>query len=361
MIYTLNLLYSLWCSDRLSYIYEHSNIRKNIFSFFLMFTPMWLVWLLICGGQYEVGADYYSYYSIFENVEAEYYYSKGEWFFASVISMGHNIGISPQGMFFVFYFINFFFFLRATFLLERKYIYIWILLFITLSTVFNNQLNGLRQYSAIYILTFGFISFFENRSYWRCLFWIVIAGGIHASSYLSLPFLFLLHRTNIKKHILYILILFSSFFSLFGSFDWLSNIIGSSLPPHYAIYLNSNFNNSNEFIKVVTKLLFVPFYLFSVQNVDSKVLTDKDRYLYHIGILAYIVRLFFLENFIFNRIGQLFVLMAVLPLYVYMKYLSIKRRRNLLWFMILLLFFFYLSKTVVFPSGEYLYQSIYFR
>lgn len=361
MVYALNLLYSLWCSSRLSYLYEHSNIRKTFVCYFILFSPIWLVWLLICGGQFEVGTDYSSYYSIFEDVNSGYYYAKGEWLFAYIVETGHSIGLPPQGMFFVFYFCNFLFFFRSASLLEKRYVYLFILLYITLSTVFNNQLNGLRQYSAIYIITYGIVSFYINKSYWKYLFWIMLAGGIHASSYLALPFCFLLHLNISNIKIYYFLVISSSLFSLFGSYNWLTNIVGSYLPTHYLVYIDSGFNSSNDLIKIATKLFFVPLYLLSIHTVKDKKITDMDKYLFKIGLFAYSIRLFFLENIIFNRIGQLFVLVAIFPLYIYMKYLYLNGRKKMLLFIIMLLMLFYFAKTLLFPSGEYLYQSIYFR
>ena len=174
MIFTLNLLYSLWCSSKLCYVYEHSNIQKKFLYYFLLFTPLWFIWLLICGGQYGVGTDYFSYYEIFKNVSSDYYYNKSEWLFAWIIEICHDIGLSPQGLFFVFYFINFVFFFKILFRLENKTVFLFVLLYITLSSAFNNQLNGLRQYSAIYIITYAIINFCEDRSYLKYIFWIIL-------------------------------------------------------------------------------------------------------------------------------------------------------------------------------------------
>lgn len=360
MIYMVNLLYSMFYSTKLGSIYKHPLNKENSFFYFLKFSPIWIVWLLICGGQYEVGTDYINYFTIFEGAESEYYYRKGEWLFAGIVDIGHSIGIVPQGMFFVFYLINFYFFFRILALLDQKYIFIFILLYITLSTVFNNQLNGLRQYSAIYIITYAIIKFNQDKSYWKYILLIILAGGIHQSSYLAL-FFCLLFKYNVNTFICYLLIGTGTFASLFGSYTWLIDILGNYIPRYYLSYLKSEFNNSNELIKVFTKLIFVPIYLLSVSIINKKTLSVNDKYLYKVGIFAYSIRLFFLENFIFNRVGQLFVLIAVLPIYVYLKYLYESRHNKIFLFITLLLILFYFIKTILLPVGEYSYQSIYFR
>lgn len=73
MTFFLNLLYSIWCTERLDYVYSRSNAPKKFLSYFILLTPLWLVWLLICGGQYDVGTDYFSYYNIFKSADISWY------------------------------------------------------------------------------------------------------------------------------------------------------------------------------------------------------------------------------------------------------------------------------------------------
>lgn len=362
MIFTLNLIYSLWCCSKLCYVFEHSNIRRNFLTYFILFTPLWFVWLLICGGQYGVGTDYFSYYEIFENVASDYYYNKSEWLFAWIIETCHDIGLLPQSLFFVFYFINFVFFFKILYGFEKKTAFLFVLLYITLSSAFNNQLNGLRQYSAIYIITFAIINFYENKSYLKYLLWIILAGGLHFSSYFALLFcLFFKMKTLSGSKTYYILIIVSSLFALVGSSGWVVDIFGSYIPASYSSYIDGGFNKSNDLINIITKLIFIPYYLLSVNVISHYHMNERDIFLYRMGIIAYSIRLFFLENFIFDRIGQLFVLVAILPIYIYLKYLYNNRKIKMCVFIILTFVTFYMIKTLLFPSREYLYQSIYFR
>ena len=86
MTFFLNLLYSIWCTERLDYVYSRSNAPKKFLSYFILLTPLWLVWLLICGGQYDVGTDYFSYYNIFKSADISWYAdTKAEWMFTWIV------------------------------------------------------------------------------------------------------------------------------------------------------------------------------------------------------------------------------------------------------------------------------------
>ena len=90
-------------------------------------------------------------------------------------------------------------------------------------------------------------------------------------------------------------------------------------------------------------------------------LSAKDSFLFSIGIIAYSCRLFFLDNFMLNRIGYYFLLLSILPLYVYMKHLYMcYKGRMWCYCMAAVFLLFYFLKTVLFAEGEYDYQSIYF-
>lgn len=361
MVFFLNLFYSIFASYGLTYIYRHSNVLHGFWPYFFFFTPIWFIWLILCGGQYNVGTDYFSYLEIFKNVEADYYYAKNEWIFAFLISIGSAIHIPPQGMFFVFYFINFLFFFLCAYKLDKRLLFYWIFLYITLSTAFNNQLNGLRQYTAIYIITYAYISFYGHRSYLKLFSWIFLASGIHFSSLLSIILVFLLRFQNLSSKNLYILLVSSLFLSVFASFSWLDNVLQIWLPPHYASYLTSEFNSSNDIMKIFSKLIFLPFYFLAVRFLSNHQISTKDQYLFLLGLFAYVIRMSFLSNVIFTRIGEAYILLSVLPLWVYVKYLLILKHRKEFWFITLSLLGFYLLKTVVIPRAEYSYQSIYFN
>ena len=360
MVFFLNLLYSIWCTERLNHVFWHSNAPKNFLSYFILLTPLWLVWLIICGGQYGVGTDYFTYYDIFEKADVEFYYKKSEWLFAYIVESFRKVGLPPQGLFFLFYFANFVFFCKIIYRLNPNSSFIFVLLYICLSTVFNNQLNGLRQCCTIYILSYAVISFYENRSYVRYICFILLAGGIHVSAFLLLPFSVFLKVRYFDSRVCIWLIVGGMLFSLIGPLNWISNVIQPYLPETYASYIGGVFDRSNEFINLITKYIFVPVYLLSIRILAKPEVNDREKWLYSIGVLAYFFRLCFLGNFIFDRVGQLFLLLSILPIYVYMKYLYLNRNRMFCYIWAFTFILFYSVKTLLIPKAEYLYQSIYF-
>ncbi len=361
MTFFLSLLYSLWCTDRLSYVYTHSNAPKNFISYFVLFTPLWVVWLILCGGQYGVGTDYFTYYRIFDNIDVEFYYSKGEWLFASIVEFFRGLGMPPQGLFFVFYFLNFFFLFKIAYSIKERTLFIFILLFICLSNVFNNQLNGLRQYCAVYIVTYAILSFHNKKSYLRYALLILIASGLHFSAYIMLPYVLILRFVKLGKWISFILLITGFVFSIIGSSSFILNVFSNFIPKLYTDgYIGGEYDTTVGFEKSITKLIFIPLYILAIFS--SRTNWEKnDLRFFSIGIIAYSIRLFFMENIIFNRLGYYFLIVSILPIYVYIKSLYLSKKRILSYILMSVFLAFYFLKTAILARGEYLYQSIYFK
>lgn len=53
--------------------------------------------------------------------------------------------------------------------IDLKYIFLFILLYITITGLFNNQLNALRQATAIYMGTYALILIVERKK-WKAFF-----------------------------------------------------------------------------------------------------------------------------------------------------------------------------------------------
>jgi hypothetical protein len=64
------------------------------FVYVLMSSPILCFWLIICGGQYDVGADYFSYLQIFNGERTELYLLKGEYLFYALVVFCNRIGLT---------------------------------------------------------------------------------------------------------------------------------------------------------------------------------------------------------------------------------------------------------------------------
>lgn len=360
MIFFLTFVFSVVCSY-FAQKYWGQISGHSFTAYLLLYSPVWVLWLLICGSQYEVGTDYVAYYEIFSNAESysHFYLAKGEWLFTLIILSLHKLGISTQLFFAFFYSINFLCLIGIMYLLKDRSAWLFVFLFIAFSTVFNNQLNGLRQYTAIYIVTFAYICYYHKRSLPLLLIQIVLAGGIHLSAYLTLPFIFVL-KWKFKSKTSLILLAIASYFALFGNLGVFNDFI-TTYVPLYKAYLESDFNTSNSSSIILTKFIFLPIYLYAVKLVKTNHINDFDLYVFRIGILGYAIRLAFLGNMIFNRVGQTFVLISILPVYIALKIMYSKNKLTPFILTTSFIAFFYLLKTIAFPKQEYLHNSIFFQ
>lgn len=358
MVFALNLIFSIICSYGFSKLYLRNKFK--FISYILFLLPMWSIWLFICGGQYYVGTDYETYYNIFKNVETYIYTKNGEYLFVWITELSSFLNLPPQTPFFIFYFIGFLLFLLIISKLEHKTSFIFIILYLTVSTVFNNQLNGLRQYIAIYFYTLSIIYLYEKRGLIKFLLCIFIASMMHASSILLLPLAIFKFKSNFSEGLLKIILSSSILFSIFGNFDWLLSLFDFIIPKQYIHYLEGTFNTQTSISKILTKLMYVPFYWYSLKLLKEEKLKNFDLYLYNVGMIAFSIRLFFLNNFILNRLGESLILISIFPIYYLLRDLYLTKKNGV--FSLIMLFFitFYLLKVVVFPKQEYLYNSIYF-
>jgi len=171
MVFFLNYVYSLLLAYLISKNY--SRVKVSAGAFLGVLLPIFLIWLSICGGQYDVGTDYWSYYGFFNGEDFYKFRDSGEYLFAWIISLCNSLGLYGQSLFYVFYGINFYFFYLILKRIDLKYIFLFILLYITITGLFNNQLNALRQATAIYMGTYALILIVERKK-WKAFFFIIL-------------------------------------------------------------------------------------------------------------------------------------------------------------------------------------------
>lgn len=357
MVFFCNLLYSLLYTYGIDRRIKNSNI-SNI-SYFFLLLHLFLLWIFLCGGQYNVGTDYFSYLNIFNNIKTtgDFYSSNGEFGFVAIIRFCNFIGLKGQSLFYVFYGIGFLFFYLTLKRIKGKNIFIFILLYITITSLFNNQLNMLRQSVAIYIGTYALLLIFEQKNL-RGLVFIFFAASIHISSAVFL--LGFLHKylLRIKPVALSAAIgicLMFSFFLTSSSLD----IFIQYLPDTYAWHIQNESVSTRTLLQKIPKFIFVPVYLLSLFSYKRYSLNTEERTLFHFGIVAFCFRLLLSNLSIVSRLADSFLLLSIFPLHIYMRYLFYKRHTFLFISISVALLLLYFLKTVVFPVREYLYHSIY--
>ncbi len=333
MVYFLNLIYSVVDSYLIGKFTYRAHLSGSAFGLLLL--PIFIVWILICGGQDNVGTDYPAYIRLF-NGESLDRYEPG---FVFIVNACLSFGIKGQAIYFVFYAIGFFFLGLVLRRIDIKYVFIFILLYISVSGLFNNQLNILRQVITTYIGSYGVLLMLDNKKF-RGSIIILLASSIHFCGLLF--FLFFLNRivAALNKR------------RMLNHLDFL-------IPNIYIKFLNSGAIESRSFILKITKYLFVPLYLAALFKYDKDlVLSSTEQKLFKWGIVSLCLRLSLLNMTIISRASDVFLIVSLYPLLYYFRYLYLKHKRR--WGLaVCYVVGLYFAKVLLFPSAEYSYQSIY--
>lgn len=357
MVFFLNYVYSILSAYLIGRNY--SRVKISVGAFLGLLLPVFLIWLFICGGQYDVGTDYWSYYGFFNGGDIHQFRDSGEYLFAWIISLCNSLGLYGQSLFYVFYGINFYFFYLILRRIDLKYIFLFVLLYITVTSLFNNQLNTLRQATAIYMGTYALILVIEKKK-WKALLFIVLSALVHRSAVILLVAFFvtrLVSRFSLKS--LFVLLCISLCLSFVIRVEML-DFIAPYLSDVYASYITGQEGGDKSFVTQITKLIFIPFYLFALLRFKKMELTEREVTFFKWGFISFCLRLMVLNMSVVYRIFDYFLLLSIFPFYYYLRYLFRNNRRLVFVVIIFLLSVFYALKVTAFAYGEYLYESVYF-
>lgn len=356
MVFLLNYLYSVMCAYCLGQHYAYRKLSGR--SLFFLLLPIFSVWLFICGGQYDVGTDYGSYLTTFNGSNLDVYWGKGEYLFAGIISLFNTLGIYGQALFYIFYAINFLFLFLIIKRLPVKQFFLFIILYITVTSLFNNQLNTLRQATAIYIGTYVAILIFEKK-YWKGLLFILVAIFIHQSALVL--FMFYVFNFIVKKlsyKFLLMCLLIAVVLSLFLKTDSLEFAL-SWLSDEYAWYFKGGMVEETGMLTKVTKYIFIPIYFLAWCHFRKKA-NERELLFFKLGWISFCLRISVMNLSVVNRLFDYFLILSIFPLLLYLSHLY--ERKRIFLFLSIVFFFslFYCVKVTVFARSEYLYDSVYF-
>lgn len=152
IVYLFNLMFSII----ISFISDKYNLKK-------LFFLIGGIWVIIIGFQFDVGTDYFSYLKIFEDSSKviKYFYIKEYVFYYFVVGL-QKIFKNGQYFFVIIAFLEVVLFMILVKSKIKKYNY-FIILFLTVCTVFHNQMNGIKQYFVIYLFTLSILYYINNN------------------------------------------------------------------------------------------------------------------------------------------------------------------------------------------------------
>jgi len=334
--------------------YRCIDFRKTL----LFSLPVICFWCLLVGGQYDVGTDYFSYMEMFRSGDLSYVAdNRGELVFSGFIKGCYDIGIRGQGIFFV---IAFIWILILTYIMYNvtgsKYLFLYLFVFITFTGGFNNQMNGIRQYCAIYVLTLGMCCLWKKRYFIAALLGLV-APSIHQTTWIILPvILFIYFRISLVKNAkwLYLIVISGAVLSFVLSEDLLFKII--PLFKSYSHYLAEGRIVKNSLLTHITKCIYIPLMFWAIYLLPKMKLSLLERRLFIVGICGFALKLSIVSLNLIARMGLYMEILSCIPLVYLLIYFKERFRYKAYFLTICYLFFPYFLKVAIFPVGEYSYD-----
>ncbi|HFF1655374.1 TPA: EpsG family protein [Providencia rettgeri] len=339
------------------YTLDRFNIRYNILSLLPCFT----IYFLVSAMQYNVGTDYFTYINIYNHQFLyERYYDVNEFVFYYTVKLSNFLDLPEQSLFFFFSLLQsipIFIYLSV---MRNKYklnVFILFFIYMTVTGIYINQLNGIRQYAALTL--FPLISFlcFERR-YLLSLILILFSISLHQSAFIFIvvfPLVYFYRKTNIP---LFFIFLITCPIYIFGT--ELILYLVKILELKYTSYFDSEYSEPKDILNLLTRLYYLPlllyfFYIYK-RNGDRNYF-DFSIFLFCIFYFSFIMGLDF---GLLSRIASYFWFFIVFPLY-YIINDSIKKGQSFS-FIVFVIYVLvpFLLKTTIFAKAEYLYQSILF-
>lgn len=334
-------------------------IEKYKTSLIAMF-PAFLLYFLVAGLQYGVGTDYFSYSDIFEDISRhQFYINRSEFLFAYLNTFLNWLELPTQSIFLAISFIQsvlIFIYFKS---IKKKgfIITLFFIAFICVTNIYNNQLNGLRQYVVIAALPLLSIFLYEKR-FILAIILLGLVSFFHNTAWfllILLPIYFLYKKFN--RSLAYLFLLSSVCYLLLGT---VVNELVISFLPNYAHYLQSDYAESHSLRLFVTKLYYLPliFYFYLIYKKSS---SEFGEY-FHFMIFAFTLTFWFfllaLSLGITTRFYYYVVFFMVFPMYYLLHYNYVKGK--IVSFVIVLGYIVlpYIAKVTFLAKNEFLYKSI---
>ena len=204
-IYSFSFLYIYYGNSIV--INKQREISKTAFTFLLIIPA--ISWLIVLGSQYYVGTDYPTYYKYFDSgIDLSLYLRKKEYAFYFIAQFVNKSFLPAQSGFFIISFIQVLFLCRFCIKLNFDRPDIFIIIYFCCATCFYNQMNAIRQYTAMAIFLYSTLFLYE-RNLKKYFVFILFASMFHFSAiilFLLYPFSFLFNLKSSKWYKLYLIL-----------------------------------------------------------------------------------------------------------------------------------------------------------
>ena len=346
----------LFCSI-ISYSYFFKPSKQKLKHFIPFFIPIGILLIMIYGLQYDVGSDYFSYLRLADGTkDIEFLLGKFEILFVFLVLFVRKLNC-PQLIFVFTAIIQVIFFMLITYEVKKMGFRLdyYFFLYFTLSLVFFNQFNGIRQYTAVYIIIYALFKLMKGKKYLYTIL-VLVASLFHVSAWIFFVFLLLdkLLIKEIPKKFIIVAIIVLFILSLFDLTKYYKIII--QYIPQYRSYIGSSYMKRLSFQGIITKIPKLMIVLYCALGLDMEKQDIKKRYLINISYMACSIMVLSFTSSIIWRFYQYFDFFIIFPVMIFA---NNKRKIRQIKFISLLLIIMIIIKILVIPRGEYLYNSIF--
>ncbi len=357
MVYLFVLLF---CS---LYFYSIRDYRVN----FVVLLPPFIIYFLVSALQYNVGTDYFSYIEIYTTPSLlERYLDAREFSFYYINVILNYLKAPPQALFFAFSLVQSIFIFLFLIKAKNKGFSLWILFFIffTVTNIYNNQLNLIRQYAALTLIPILSILLCDKR-YVSFIIGCFIATTFHSSGIIFYCFFIFIYFYKLAKR--YSFVIFAFTLPLYFYLTTYVSFFLDLFSLNYAYYVEGQNVETGNFSALVTKLYYLPvilfFYFIYYKRSDFNPKIKCGDYLpvmIFIFSCTYWSFIMSLDIGILSRLSTYFWVFIIFPLYYVAIYLE-QRNKKYLYIYLIYLLLPYVAKVTILAKNEFIYKSYLFN
>jgi hypothetical protein len=331
------------------------------------FNLIFIFFLIVpCALQLRVGTDYDGYVEIIENNEIHFnlFIEKKEYLFAYLSRIVYLMGDGYAHAIFVLVAIIYAVMLYKIMnsIEDQGYKKSLCFVIIWLATgMMHNQLSALRNFIAVYIVIYAILNL-EDRSFLMYIVAIIVASLFHQTALFFALFYYVKKINWSKVNLIYLLLLSFLFFASGLPLNILELLI-EFIVPEYTRYIVgeavASANNLN-LLNLATKLIYLPIYIYAAIFLRGEYydkLTSRRKMWFSISMFFCFAWTLIPYGGFFFRFYHYVVFFQIFTIYEVICYTRKKDKISLIFFSSIIILP-YLLKVIVFPSNEYLYNSI---
>lgn len=310
-IYILATIISIVISIFIEKVYRFK--KNRTLKMFISVLPL----TIISAIRYDVGWDYLKIYTTGFYMVGQY---GVDWFtegmFRLMIKILYIVFCNPISLFIMFsILISLFFSLCYSNYGKEKNVFIYIILFV-ISRYYFCSLNIIRQALSMLIILYS-LKFAAKKNFKKYLLYILLAGGFHYTSYMFIPFYFLISKNFKFKNNMFFALITIPLIILLG-IVFISNT-------KYANYFNTMFGNDGSIyyseLLITSVLVFFGILLYKKIKMDDVMLC-----MFNMELIAFIMSVI---SFLLPTGDRIIWLFSIVNLFYIPKLISYVEKRKL--------------------------------